>query len=372
MLFRKIFQSIKNSVWAPHGFRLSLVCALAVSCGALGARQEPDATKSADARQEQSRNARPRVTTSVVFNDAPDFVDRAKTNCQDFSSDKLQDCFAREMKKAKAPPAAVEFSKQLGEPGFVRGFKSAGPVDIAYVLYPYRANEQQSCLIVNGEPPVVDVDNHKLVGPDALKGNARFVALSRGHEEVSLWPGDRYSTETPDVEMGANDGARIVVNYRLREQCHACEVLGHGWYLFAFDPMGHFEGAKVMAVSVTREKAVLVRDARKPIAAELGEEVNIALPVLRAASNTEWKLSKALDTHKVRLIEHTHVAPPTRSGAEGREEIWKFAALGLGATEIEFQKVDGVAAPENAVKFRVTVRGADGAAAGAGEAKREE
>jgi hypothetical protein len=107
------------------------VCLLAMSCGAVLARQENDAGKITDARQEQSVEARPRVTASVVFNDAPDFVDTAKTNCQDTSSDKLQDCFAKEMKKAKASPAAVEFSRQLGEPGFVRQFKAAGPVDLA-------------------------------------------------------------------------------------------------------------------------------------------------------------------------------------------------------------------------------------------------
>ena len=143
--------------------------------------------------------------------------------------------------------------KQLGEPGFVRDFKAAGPVDIAYVFYPYRANENQSCLIVNGEPSPIDVDNHKVVATDALKGNAAYAALARTHKEVSLWPGDRYSTETPDVEMGVNAGAHIIVNYRLREQCHACAVLGHGWYSFEFDSTWEIGGAKLLGVSVARE-----------------------------------------------------------------------------------------------------------------------
>ena len=229
-----------------------------------------------------------KVTAEVVFHDPLEFVDRVKSGCQDASAEKLQDCFVKEMKKAKAPAAAVEFSKQLGEPGFVREFKAAGPVDIAYVMFPYRANEQLSCLILNGEPPVVDVDNHKLVGTDALKGNARFEAMAGAHKDVSLWPGDRFSVEMPDVELGADGGggAREVVNYRLREQCHACEVLGHAWFSFGFDGQGKFDGAaKVVAVTAPRAAAGMVlRDARKTIAMEVGEEVNVALPVARAAS----------------------------------------------------------------------------------------
>lgn len=87
------------------------------------------------------------------------------------------------MKKAGATPAAVEFSKQLGEPGFVRDFRAAGPVDIAYVLYPYRANENQSWLIVNGDPPAIDVDNSKLVtvAARALKNNATYAGLAKAH-----------------------------------------------------------------------------------------------------------------------------------------------------------------------------------------------
>jgi hypothetical protein len=63
-------------------------------------------------------------------------------------------------------------------------------------------------------------------------------------------------------------------------------------------------------------------------------------------------LAKALDTTKVRLIEHSQVAPPTSNGATGTDELWKIAALGAGATEIEFQK-EG----EKAVKFRIIARG---------------
>ncbi len=181
------------------------------------------------------------VTAAVVFAGGTEFIEAVKAACLDLRSEKLQDCFAKEMKKAKATTAAVEFSKQLGEPGYVRDFKAAGPVDIAYVVYPYRANENQAWLVVNGDPAALDVDNQKIVTPEAVKHNATYLALAKAHPQISLWPGDRDGgPEYPDVEMGVNGGVRIIVNYRLREQCHACAVWGHAWYSFEFDGKGKF------------------------------------------------------------------------------------------------------------------------------------
>jgi hypothetical protein len=298
-----------------------------------------------------------KVTVNMVFAGDTKFIDAVKAICQDPHADKLQDCFAEEMKKAGATPAAVEFSKQLGEPGFVRDFKVARPVDIAYVLYPYRANENQSWLIVNGTPPVVDVDNSKLVmiAARGLKNNATYAGLAKAHPDASPWPGDRYSTETPEVEMGSNGGVHIIVNYRLREKCHSCAVLGHAWYSFEFDAKGIFAGARLMAISLTREKAPVVRatgkTAASSIATSVRDELTIALPVKDAAAS-EWTLAKALDTGKVRLIERSHVAPPAGNGAAGTEELWRFAALGAGTTQIAFQR-----GSEKPIIFKVVVRG---------------
>jgi hypothetical protein len=361
------------------GLGIGVVCLAVGSYGSVHARAQ--ATQEAPAKQaapEQSTpeqsTAAPRdtgkkeaakndvkvakaVTVNVVFAGDTKFVDAVKAICQDPHADKLQDCFAGEMKKAGASDAAVEFSRQLGEPGFVRDFRAAGPVDIAYVLYPYRANENQSWVIVNGTPPAIDVDNSKLVtiAARALKNNASYTGLAKAHPDLSPWPGDRYSTEIPDVEMGANGGVHIIVNYRLREKCHSCAVLGHAWYSFEFDAKGIFAGARLMAISVTREKAPVVRATSKmvgtSVATSVGEELTIALPVKDAAAS-EWTLAKALDTAKVRLIEHSHVAPPAGNGAAGTEELWKFAALGAGTTQVAFQR-----GAEKPITFRVVVRG---------------
>jgi hypothetical protein len=325
----------------------------------------PDASTAAprDSKKDAPANevkAAKKVAVNVVFAGDTKFIDAVKGSCQDPHADKLQDCFATEMKKAGASAAAVEFSKQLGEPGFVRDFRVAGPVDIAYVSYPYRANENQSWLIVNGTPPVIDVDNSKLVmiAARALKNNATYAGLAKAHPDASPWPGDRYSTETPDVEMGANGGVHIIVNYRLREKCHSCAVLGHAWYSFEFDAKGIFAGARLMAISLAWAKDPVMRVTGKmsgvSVGTTVGEELTIALPV-KDAAGSEWILAKALDTAKVRLIEHSHVAPPAGNGAAGTEELWRFASLGAGTTQIAFQR-----GAEKPITFKIAVRGKGG------------
>jgi len=82
----------------------------------------------------------------------------------------------------------------------------------------------------------------------------------------------------------------------------------------------------------------------------VGEELTIALPI-KDAAGSEWILAKALDTAKVRLIEHSHVAPPAGNGAAGTEEMWKFAAFGAGTTQIAFQR-----GAEKTITFKVFVR----------------
>jgi len=370
------------------GVGIGVVCLVAASYGSADAHSQasqeaPSAKQTAPDRstavQQDTSKKEPAknivkvakaVTVNVVFAGDTKFIDAVKANCEDAHGDKLQDCFAGEMKKAGATDAAVEFSKQLGEPGFVRDFRAAGPVDIAYVFYPYRANENQSWLIVNGTPPAIDVDNSKLVmiAARALKNNAAYTGLAKAHPDASPWPGDRYSTETPDVEMGANGGVHIIVNYHLREKCHSCAVLGHAWYSFEFDAKGIFAGARLMAISVTRDKAPVVRVTGKTvgttIGTSVGEEVTIALPVKDAAAS-EWILAKALDTAKLRLIEHSHVAPPAGNGAAGTEELWKFAALGAGTTQIALQR-----GAEKPITFRVVVR-SRGAGPGHASPKKE-
>src|SRR5450755_1118798 len=115
-------------IWRLRTSVGAMALALAVCCGSgAGAQgtgagtvkpqaESPKSTKNDQAAAPQQGGARKavaKVSVDVVFTAPPEFVDAVKTTCQDLQSDKLQDCFAKEMKKGKASPQAVEFSKQL-------------------------------------------------------------------------------------------------------------------------------------------------------------------------------------------------------------------------------------------------------------------
>ena len=48
-----------------------------------------------------------------------------------------------------------------GQVGIMVAFEKVGPVDVARVLYPLRANDNYGLLLVNGDPAILDVDDLK-------------------------------------------------------------------------------------------------------------------------------------------------------------------------------------------------------------------
>lgn len=153
-------------------------------------------------------------------------------------------CFAAQMQKEGASPQAVAFTKLTGNTGFMRDFRETGRVDVAYVNYPFRANENQGCLLVNGSPRTVDVDDTSIFSKNDLLKNSQYAGLAKKYPNVTIFPGDRSGTNYPVAENLAGGGQRFVVSYRLLDGCHACERLGSVSYAFDFDAKGKFLGAK--------------------------------------------------------------------------------------------------------------------------------
>lgn len=157
-------------------------------------------------------------------------------------------CFISFMEKSGATPQAVAFTKLTDMRGYLRGFRKTGAVDIAYVAYPFRANENYGYLLVNGDPAMVDVDNLNALPKEQLESNKAYVKLAAKYQDIAIWPGDRFTTERPTMEGLPDGGQRFVVEYRLTNFCHACEVIGKARFGFDFDPKGKFLGIKALQV----------------------------------------------------------------------------------------------------------------------------
>jgi hypothetical protein len=165
----------------------------------------------------------------------------------------LARCFLTEMQASGASPEALAFSRQLydktnGLIGFLRDFREAGPVDVAYVEYVFRANENLAYYLVNSEPPLIDVDDLNTLPTNSLESNNRYKAIKARYPNVSIWPSDRNSTDYPIVRALAGGGECLIVSYWLQNGCHACERIGSAQFAFDFDQSGRFLGSHLLSV----------------------------------------------------------------------------------------------------------------------------
>jgi hypothetical protein len=157
-------------------------------------------------------------------------------------------CFISFMERSGASPQAVAFANLVDKRGYLRGFRKAGPVDIAYAAYPFKANENYGYLLVNGDPTMIDVDNLNALPKKQLESDPTYLKLAAKFPKIAIWPGDRFSTEYPIMERLPEGGQRFVVEYRLTDFCHACEVVGKAKFGFDFDSKGKFLGIKALQV----------------------------------------------------------------------------------------------------------------------------
>jgi hypothetical protein len=95
-------------------------------------------------------------------------------------------------------------------------------VGIAYVEYLFRASELEGVYLVNGLPPMLDVDDQSLFPSDDLVKNDSYFALLQQYPKLSIFPGDRFHTDRPVAKSLGADAREFDVSYVLRDGCHAC------------------------------------------------------------------------------------------------------------------------------------------------------
>lgn len=191
------------------------------------------------------------VNADAVWKPGPSSVSDIKKQCAASKGGAIQDCFASGMGKAGASAQAVAFIRR-NDGAYLREFRRVGPVDIAYVTNPFRANENDSVLLVNGKPATINVDNQQLLNQTDLTKNLTYTALAKKYPQISLWPDDRSGTNAPTVKDLPGGGRRFAVSYRLRNFCHACAVVGSAQFGFDFDQAGKFLGTKLLQVAASK------------------------------------------------------------------------------------------------------------------------
>lgn len=192
------------------------------------------------------------IGNDAVWQPGSHFVPAMHAHCRNLAFPVLGRCFAARMAAVGASPAAVQFAHRICNQGFLRAFRETGRVDIAYADYVFAANENQHVLLVNGSPPMIDVDHFRLIDQQQLRQNPVYRSLQKRYPRIALWPGGRFSTRFPLAIRRADGGQRFVVRYRLQDFCHACAVVGMVSFAFDFDRAGRFLGTRLMQVEAGR------------------------------------------------------------------------------------------------------------------------
>jgi hypothetical protein len=190
-----------------------------------------------------------RVPTTAIWLPPAGFMTRFHTACAGLGGNAFDACFVASMQQAGAAPAAVAFARRLDGEAYLQALaETGGPVAVAHVFYPFRANENDAWLLVNGRPDLIDVDDRRRLPLAVMRAAPAYRALARHFPRVDFWPGDR-GAAGPQV---SKDGREFVVDYRLRDLCHACAVIGRVRIAFDFDAAGNFRGTRLVSVTPRR------------------------------------------------------------------------------------------------------------------------
>ncbi len=196
-----------------------------------------------------------KVGLSTVWQIPGQFLANAHKACDNAAQPpSFAECFINQMPIAGAPPQAVAFTRALykssgGDVGILTGFHKVGPVDIAWVTYPLRANTNYGLLFVNGEPPIVNVEDLKLLDQKDMQQSPQFQDTKAQFPKVAVWPGDRDGTTWPNSQTGPNGGVQFTVGYPLINGCHACGRAGNALFNWNFDAQGKFQGTSFLGMT---------------------------------------------------------------------------------------------------------------------------
>ena len=178
-------------------------------------------------------------------------IRKIQQECVEKQASDVGHCFVDFMGRSGASAQAVAFARATGGTGYLMQFFKKGRVDLAYLSYPFRANENEGWLLVNGDPSIIDVDAQTNQLERQLEENPTYLVLKEKFPRIMLFGGDRTITRPPEMIGLPTKGQRFIFQYRLLNGCHACERVGRARFAFDFDVNGKFVGSTLLDVEGT-------------------------------------------------------------------------------------------------------------------------
>jgi predicted secreted protein len=314
-----------------------------------------------------SSGSKARVTPAAVWNPSAEVLAAIRAKCGERDPAPIETCFLSEMESAGASPEAIAFSKSLASGGvvYLRAFRKVARVDVAYIQYAFRANELEGVLLVNGDPSPIDVDDESQYPVTELQKYPSYAAIADKFPNVSLWPADRANPQLPKPDATGWGTQSFLVDYILRDGCHACAQIGTATFAFTFDAQGKFQGARVSSVVPAARQidssgaAGFETAGVEKMEVLAGKEFSITL-VANHTTGYSWRLATTVDPATLKQISNTYTeqeSSPGEVGAPG-EEVWTFATAAQGTVPLVFEYVrpfEKDAKPVKTSKFLVVI-----------------
>lgn len=190
----------------------------------------------------------PLVGKDAEWSPSSQTVETIRQECARKKAPDFGTCFVNSMGRSGASPQAVAFARATGNTGYLAHLLERGRVDLAFVRYPFRVNENRGWIFVNGAPAMIDVDSLPELPKQRLAENPVYRSLKEKFPKIMLFGGDRDATRPPEMIVLPDKGQRFLVEYRLLDGCRACEQLGTARFAFDFKPDGTFLGSTLMDV----------------------------------------------------------------------------------------------------------------------------
>ena len=195
-----------------------------------------------------------KIGTSSVWQLPEQFMAKAHAACDKTAPSGFAECVMNQMVPAGASADAISFTRVLykqshGDVGIMTGFQPVGPVDIAWIAYPLRANTNYGLLLVNGIPRTVNVEDLKLLDKKTMQQSPQFKDLRFQFSKVDVWPGDRDGKTWPNSQTGPDGGIQFTVGYPLINGCHACAHAGSALFTWNFSAQGKFLGTTFVGMT---------------------------------------------------------------------------------------------------------------------------
>jgi hypothetical protein len=196
----------------------------------------------------------PKLGASSVWQLPEQFMAGVHAACDKTAPSGVAECLISRMKPAGASSDAVSFTRALykqshGDVGIMTGFQPVGPVDIAWITYPLRANTNYGLLLVNGKPWTVNVEDLTLLDKKTMEVSPQFKDLRFQFPKVDVWPGDRDGKTWPNSQTGTDGGIQFTVGYPLIDGCHACAHAGSALFTWNFSAQGKFQGTTFVGMT---------------------------------------------------------------------------------------------------------------------------